>query len=255
MQQSGLGIGMGVPDSLIPSGKSAGVTPPAFAYSDIAGLWLWREAQKEAYNDNDLMPTLTDWSGALNHGVQAIGAQQATFKTNQVNTKPIFDFSAGGRNYIKLPAFNVSVNPFTFFTVIKSVGTGARTTIMYFGGTVGNNGGAQILKDSADKFRLTHSQIGEIGASASNMSLLSYELWCMTWDATNLLIYRRGVLNATIPDTTVLDNTVSRIQDQMNSGGGEIGSHLVALSLCYNTVLTAPQRVQVETKAIADYAL
>jgi hypothetical protein len=68
---------------------------------------FWGKARGEtAYNDNDPVPSFTDFSGNGNHAVQATLAKQPTFKKNILNGLPVLRFDGG--DFLITPAFSGS---------------------------------------------------------------------------------------------------------------------------------------------------
>jgi len=65
----------------------------AFSPLDISGLQLWLDASQIAgLNDGDAVGTWSDLSGTGNNATQATASKKPTFKTNQINGRPVVRF-------------------------------------------------------------------------------------------------------------------------------------------------------------------
>lgn len=229
---------------------------PSFAtYTDIPGLWLWAEAQKDTgYANNDPVGTLLDSSSQVNTMTQATGAAKPTYKTGEVNALQAYSFDGGDYVQKTSAAGLGSSSAFSIFAVIKRAGTGARRTILYAGDST--NAGMQITIDSSEKFRLTKSQIEEVGASATNVSNAGYELWEFILGSGAYTIYRNATSDASGSYGNSFTLTGSPvIYMGANSGIGELMNGNIALLLAYNSALGTTNRQNVENKVRADYAL
>lgn len=65
--------------------------PPAFSPLSLAPH-IWLDASQEAFANNGLIGTATDWSGNARHATQATAANKPTFKTGILNGHPVFAF-------------------------------------------------------------------------------------------------------------------------------------------------------------------
>lgn len=111
----------------------------AFSPLSVAGLKLWLKADViTGKNDGDAIAQWDDQSGQGNHLVQATGARQPLYKTNQVNSKPTVRFD-GVNDYLRV-AFTLA-QPETVFLCYKSIvvgGNGAHDII--YDGVAGDDG-------------------------------------------------------------------------------------------------------------------
>lgn len=223
-------------------------------YTDIAGCYLLVEAQRESYSNGNSVSSMTDWSARGNTLVQAGIGVKPTFATSQVNGLAAYSFD--GNDYVaKTSATGIGASALTAFAVVLRNGTGGRRTIFYAGDV--NNSGRQVVIDASEKFRLTKSQVAEVGASTTVVSNSSYELWCVTFDGTNYAFYRNGTLdNSGSQAMSFVDTTPTLyVGGTASTGVSEQMDGKLALGVLYDSVLSTSDRQSVENKVRATYAL
>jgi len=97
-----------------------------FSPSQISGLIVWLDAsQISGLNNNDPVTTWTDLSGNGNNATQATGSQKPTYKTSELNGRPVVLFD-GVDDKLATAAFSSALaQPASIYTVVSWTVTGA----------------------------------------------------------------------------------------------------------------------------------
>jgi hypothetical protein len=146
----------------IQTAMQSGGGAAAFSPTDIAGLQLWLDAsQIVGLNDGDPVATWSDLSGNANNATQATASNKPTYKTNQINSRPVvrfdgvddfmtyanqlFTFTGDATVFAVL---KVASAPALYFPAIISDYTGLTTTCSICPQTY-PNGGVEFCTDVA----------------------------------------------------------------------------------------------------------
>ncbi len=149
------------------SATCPGVGSPA----NVAGLVLWLRADTHTLSDNDKLTFVSDASSKMSHLVQLNLGNRPTYKTNVVNSHPVFRFSSASSTYVVGPtdaALPTGSAARTLFAVFKVNNAATDEEILGWGGV---NAGQQ-------RIGLYHtgsaSRIGmEFAGSGSNVATLN----------------------------------------------------------------------------------
>ena len=82
---------------------------------------LWYDASQEVYLDNASVNVMTDFSGNANNATQATGANQPTYRLNQINTRPSFNFD--GVNDRLIISSHITTNAISAFVIFEKTST------------------------------------------------------------------------------------------------------------------------------------
>jgi len=99
--------------------SAIGLFSSVFTPRSLSGLVLWANSTLSVTGlaDGASVGNITDLSGSGNNLVQATGALQPTFKTNQINGKPAFRHDVSGTQFVQ-SVFALNA-PQTMFLVYK----------------------------------------------------------------------------------------------------------------------------------------
>lgn len=213
--------------------------------TDIAGCIDWLDAsQIVGLSNGDPVPTWTDESGNGNDAVQATGAKQPSYQTNQLNGHPIVRFDSARCMGIT----TLSVNqPYTIFIVLKDVMDGS---------TPSEN---EIFSGTSNGFFVIYYNATQIPAvfpwtGASSSVPMTTDVLCIIMNGASSAIFQDGVSTSTGNSGTtglgadfVIGAFFNQTQNFMNADVAEI--------IIYDSALGTTDRQTVETYLATKYAL
>lgn len=213
---------------LIDSYAISGFTP-----ASLASCVGWFDVNYETgWNDNDLVNLWTD-RVAVNGNATGAGATRPTYNTNIINGKPVFRFS--GNHYLSVSADKTYANA-TWFFVLSRAGT-ANSDYM-----LGSGGNYSYIQYQSNWY--STNGVALVWPFTQGIFMLK----CVTYDGVNHTYYTNGIYNGqTVSAASLFYKTIG-------ADGFSFSGDIAEVIIC-NAVLTAPQRIQVETYLEKKYVL
>lgn len=228
--------------------SSYGGADAPFSPADIAGLLAWYKADAiTGLADNDPVATWPD-SSASGFDATAEGGQRPTYKTNELNGKPVVRFD--GTSDTMASSYPTSQKPFSVFAVVKATNFDDYRCII---GSFVNTGIEWRLNQTTGNQNMDKQATSGIGTSTVAVAPATWTVISATYSNTGVWAYYFG---------TTADN--SGTQDVAFSAttmilGSASGIHLflgdMAEIICYDSVLSAPNLVLVQEYLEAKYGL
>jgi len=248
-----------------------------FAPSDISGLQLWLDADDprtlysdtsgttKATTDGTAVALWVDKSGNGRNASQSTAASRPAIKSAFTNGRNVLNFD-GSNDTLTVPnstsAFKfLHSTTSTVFIVVQYKAIG--TYRSYFTTATSSSNVGYVIYTSTDNTTYLPWMAGGVGGSlvVGNQSAANYidatqpYLVCAASDPTNATLANRatGYKNGTAPYknniSSVTASTANSTYDLAigSEGGAYFANVYIAEILAYNSLLTASQRIQVET--------
>lgn len=223
---------------------------PSFKPTDISDIQLWLAADSiTGLADTDPISTWPDKSGNGNDATQS-GSNRPTFKTADLNGKPVVDFVYGSAQYFVLTNPIPVTTDLTFFFVYKKT---ASSTLTPIAGATTDANGYPSLYEWSDNY-------GYFGFNGNNVSYALTNLngvyGYITLQSESGLdsVWRNGV-NITVNTFAVATSTVSLQHIGRVGSGGQYSLGQIAEIIVYDRKITTVERQQVESYIATKYAL
>lgn len=222
----------------------------AFSPLSVSGCVYWADAsQQTGYVDNDLVNSVTDFSGGGHTGTAA-GSARPTYKTGIMNSLPVFRFD-GAANTITIPrAAALEPNTVSIFATFRATTVGAFCYLMSKSRILNTDTSYGIQSDGSDRLRsvVTVATTGTVpGSSVTFIDAFDGvpRLWCATSNALALTEYLDGSSSfAGSPVTAVgnLDYTTRDLYLGSIDGANLFAAYDLGELLIYNNVVSAQNR-------------
>lgn len=157
----------------------------AFTPTDYTGLVFWLDAAALALANGDPVASWTDASGNGRHAVQATGAAQPTYRTNQINGLPAVDFDGTGDG-LQVPAVDLAAwDGITVYAVARFDTLATDQVLIESSANYNSNVGGVIAY-----YDLT--QTGFVAGRSVTSAVGSWECWSPITAATPCVLTARA---------------------------------------------------------------
>lgn len=195
--------------------------------------WAWHDAnQIVGLVNNDPVGQWNDESGNAYHVTQATAGKKPIYKTNQINSLPVVEFTEASAHTLSETGGAAITGNFTVI-ILGKVGANTATYRTFF--TSGNNGstGNFLFSVNPDE-TLQLNPSGGGGVSTANAAAVgSPEIWMVYYNGTTGYISRNanaeasGALSFTTPDA---GHMLSTYEGLTQAFGGQLGEVIVYAS-------------------------
>lgn len=223
---------------------------PSFKPTDISDIQLWLSADSiTGLANTDPVSTWPDKSGNGNDATQS-GSNRPTFKTSDLNGKPVVDFVYANSQYFVLTTPIPVTTDLTFFFVYKK--TASSTLSPIAGATVDANGYPSLYEWS-DNYSYFGFNGNNVRYALTNLNG-SYGYITLQSESGLDSVWRNGV-NITVNTVAVATSTVSLQHIGRIGSTGQYSQGQIAEIIIYDRKLTTVERQQVESYIATKYAL
>ncbi|HET6244702.1 MAG: T9SS type A sorting domain-containing protein [Bacteroidetes bacterium] len=220
---------------------------------------VWFDASKMSLNNNDLVPSLLDFSGNIRNGSQATGIRRARFLTNQINGLPAFNFD-GNDFYTTGSIAALNTNTISYFIVARTSTTSENQDLISANFSSTNTAysdrlwGAQISSSTGTYRTFNRSSTG---ANIINLGYQAgFQFISSVWNGTTEFNgYRNGSSfgNLTNVNSNPIGNNWLRIGASSSTNLNFYYRGDISEIIVYNTNLNITQRLIVENYISSKY--
>lgn len=208
---------------------------------------MWLDASTiVGLNNGDSIVTWPDESG---NGYDATPFSPApTYQTNVVNSLPVVRFNGGQDLASNYPT---NTKPFTMFAVVNLTDVATYRTII---GSAGTGGVHWRVNSGTAMANIDKDAVAGIGTATSATPVGSWTLIAVTYSGTGTYtFYVDGVAAGTGTNDVAFTADTAIIGD--NGSGSQRWLGDIAEIICYDSVLSADDRQDVEAYANSKYAI
>lgn len=223
----------------------AGTAARAFSPADVAGLAAWYKADAiTGKADGDAVAQWNDSSGSARHLAQAVGANQPTYQTAEVNGRPVVRFDGANDS---MQAIFALTQPVTVFLVFKALDATVNEYLL--------DGAAAVLTMGLYRASATQYQqyAGGFGATLNSPDFQTgFHIGTLVYNGAG----SRAVVDSTVSPQT--GNAGAGVPGGITLAATADGANQVAADLAevivYAVDVSAPNCVSVEAYLRAKYA-
>jgi hypothetical protein len=220
-----------------------------FVPTAIAGLLAWYKADALALADAASVSQWDDSSGSANHVVQATGANQPTYRANQLNGLPTIQFDGG--DYLQKASFPLT-STYTLFTVVKTTGSGFMSVLDH---DIDTPRIFLFRYNGASSFELSAWSSGGLATDSQAITGANYSIVAGVRRTLDVQVYVNGATNGLTASSGTPNTPGGHRFTVGGRGAANFLTGHVAEVLVYNSSLSDANRQSVQNYLGAKYGI